>query len=128
MFVLNSYLQQDWVCDDAWKPYMIISLFWLGNTIGAWVLGIMGDMYVFFINSFLICIVININIYELLIYILINKIKNVPYPIKNSCILLMSFLNNFTINSKQMNFYITMIISKTIFSQNLLVKADLTFR
>lgn len=36
--------QSDWVCDAAWQPYLVVSMFWVGNIIGSWVFGVLTDM------------------------------------------------------------------------------------
>lgn len=37
--------EQDYVCEDAWRPYLVATLFWVGNTIGSWVFGFVSDTY-----------------------------------------------------------------------------------
>lgn len=42
--MFSSYTSEhDWVCNDAWRPYMVVTLFWVGNTVGSWLWGIMSD-------------------------------------------------------------------------------------
>lgn len=35
--------QSDWVCDAAWQPYLVVSLFWVGNMFGSWIFGVLTD-------------------------------------------------------------------------------------
>jgi len=35
--------ENDWVCGDGWRATIIITCFWIGNMIGAWVLGMGAD-------------------------------------------------------------------------------------
>nr|XP_045619958.1 solute carrier family 22 member 3-like isoform X1 [Procambarus clarkii]XP_045619962.1 solute carrier family 22 member 3-like isoform X2 [Procambarus clarkii]XP_045619971.1 solute carrier family 22 member 3-like isoform X2 [Procambarus clarkii]XP_045619979.1 solute carrier family 22 member 3-like isoform X2 [Procambarus clarkii] len=35
--------QHDWVCTEAWRPYMVVTVFWIGNTIGSWLWGALSD-------------------------------------------------------------------------------------
>lgn len=37
--------EHDFVCDDAWRPYLVATAFWVGNTIGSWVFGFISDSY-----------------------------------------------------------------------------------
>ncbi|XP_018021418.1 organic cation transporter-like protein isoform X2 [Hyalella azteca] len=37
--------EENWVCSSAWKPYSVITAFWIGNMIGAWCLGIVSDKF-----------------------------------------------------------------------------------
>jgi len=36
--------QSDWVCDAAWQPYLVVSLFWVGNMLGSWIFGVLTDI------------------------------------------------------------------------------------
>ncbi|CAL4082215.1 unnamed protein product, partial [Meganyctiphanes norvegica] len=36
--------ESDWVCDAAWQPYMVVSMFWVGNIIGSWIFGVLTDL------------------------------------------------------------------------------------
>ncbi|KAF2361268.1 Major facilitator superfamily [Trinorchestia longiramus] len=37
--------EEDWVCDSAWRPYTVLTAFWVGNTIGACILGLLSDKF-----------------------------------------------------------------------------------
>ncbi|KAK4289554.1 hypothetical protein Pmani_037484 [Petrolisthes manimaculis] len=37
--------EHNWVCSDSWRQYLVVSVFWLGNTIGAWLWGVLSDVY-----------------------------------------------------------------------------------
>ncbi|KAK8735715.1 hypothetical protein OTU49_005281, partial [Cherax quadricarinatus] len=37
--------EHDWVCSQAWRPYVVVTLFWIGNTVGSWLWGIISDTY-----------------------------------------------------------------------------------
>ncbi|XP_063594263.1 solute carrier family 22 member 13-like [Penaeus indicus] len=37
--------EHDWVCDEAWRPYLVVTAFWVGNTIGSWIFGTISDVY-----------------------------------------------------------------------------------
>lgn len=36
--------EYDWVCDEAWRPYLVVTAFWVGNTIGSWIFGTISDV------------------------------------------------------------------------------------
>lgn len=36
--------ERDWVCDEAWRNYLVVTLFWVGNTVGSWLWGVVSDM------------------------------------------------------------------------------------
>ncbi|KAF0287839.1 Solute carrier family 22 member 23 [Amphibalanus amphitrite] len=33
----------NWVCEDAWRPFVIHAVFWVGNIFGSWVWGTISD-------------------------------------------------------------------------------------
>ncbi|KAL7637532.1 UNVERIFIED_CONTAM: hypothetical protein RMT77_012260 [Armadillidium vulgare] len=35
--------ENNWVCEDSWRPYVIVSSFWVGNVFGAWTFGALSD-------------------------------------------------------------------------------------
>ncbi|XP_076042786.1 solute carrier family 22 member 13-like [Oratosquilla oratoria] len=39
----NYASEQNLVCNESWRPYMVITAFWIGNTIGSWIWGIVSD-------------------------------------------------------------------------------------
>ncbi|XP_042216266.1 organic cation transporter protein-like [Homarus americanus] len=44
--VFSSYTSEnDWVCEEAWRPYMVVTMFWVGNTVGSWLWGFVSDMF-----------------------------------------------------------------------------------
>lgn len=36
--------ERDWVCDEAWRNYLVVTLFWVGNTVGSWLWGLVSDL------------------------------------------------------------------------------------
>ncbi|XP_045120504.1 organic cation transporter protein-like [Portunus trituberculatus] len=41
----SSYTsERDWVCDEAWRNYLVVTLFWVGNTVGSWLWGLVSDL------------------------------------------------------------------------------------
>jgi len=35
----------NWLCGEAWRPYIIVTCFWIGNMVGAWILGMGADKF-----------------------------------------------------------------------------------
>ncbi|XP_043211314.1 solute carrier family 22 member 23-like, partial [Amphibalanus amphitrite] len=35
--------ENNWVCEDAWRPFVIHAVFWVGNIFGSWVWGTISD-------------------------------------------------------------------------------------
>ncbi|XP_042214901.1 solute carrier family 22 member 21-like isoform X2 [Homarus americanus] len=43
--MFSSYTSEhNWVCEDAWRPYIVVTMFWIGNTVGSWLWGVASDM------------------------------------------------------------------------------------
>ncbi|XP_037073732.1 organic cation transporter protein-like [Pollicipes pollicipes] len=40
---LTYYSQNDWVCNDAWRPFVVHAVFWVGNIVGSWIWGTISD-------------------------------------------------------------------------------------